>query len=83
MVKYMKIFNDIRNFIDNNDFKMIIYGNLVNIINFNEIIDISNTSIKIKSNNLINIIGKDLYIIKMLDNELLIKGIIKDIKFDE
>jgi len=79
----MKIFNDIRNFIDNNDFKIIIYDNLVNIINFNKIIDISTTSIKIKSNNLINIIGKDLYIIKMLDNELLIKGIIKDIKFDE
>ncbi len=83
MVKYMKIFNDIRNFIDNNDFKIIIYNNLIDIINFNKIIDISTTSIKIKSNNLINIIGKDLYIIKMLDNELLIKGIIKDIKFDE
>lgn len=83
MVKYMKIFNDIRNFIDNNDFKIIIYNNLIDIINYKDLVDISTTSIKIKNNNPINIIGKDLYIIKMLDNELLIKGTIKDIKFNE
>lgn len=78
MVKYMKIFNDIRNFI-NDSSKIIIYDNLIDIINFKEIKDISSSSIKILSNKEINITGKDLCIIKMYDNEIVIKGIIKSI----
>ncbi|MBR2712187.1 MAG: hypothetical protein IKE73_00605 [Bacilli bacterium] len=74
----MKIFNDIRNFI-NDSSKIIIYDNLIDIINFKEIKDISSSSIKILSNKEINITGKDLCIIKMYDNEIVIKGIIKSI----
>ena len=44
----MKIFNDIRNFI-NDSSKIIIYDNLIDIINFKEIKDISSSSIKILS----------------------------------
>ena len=79
MVKYMKIFKDIRNFIDDKSFKIIIYNDLIDIINFKEIKDINSTSIKVLSDKVINIIGKDLCIIKMLDNEIVIKGIIKSI----
>ena len=75
----MNIFNDIRNFIDDKSFKIVIYDNLIDIINFKEVIDINNTSIKIMSNKKINITGKDLKIIKLLDNEILIKGILKTI----
>ena len=81
MVKYMKMFNDIRNFINNDSFKIIIYDNLIDVINYKEIIDINSSSIKILSDKEINIIGENLCITKMLDNELLIKGLIKDISF--
>lgn len=83
MVKYMKIFNNVRNFINNDSFKIVIYDNLIDIINYEKIIDINLNNIKIKSNKVINITGKNLCIIKMLDNELLIKGIIKDININE
>ena len=83
MVKYMKIFNNVRNFINNDSFKIVIYDNLIDIINYEKILDINLNNIKIKSNKVINIIGKNLCIIKMLDNELLIKGIIKDININE
>lgn len=79
----MKLFNDIRNFIYDKDFKIIIYNNMIDIINYGEIIDITSISIKIKSNNIINITGKDLCIDKMYDNELLIKGTIKGININE
>lgn len=77
----MKMFNDIRNFINNDSFKIIIYDNLIDVINYKEIIDINSSSIKILSDKEINIIGENLCITKMLDNELLIKGLIKDISF--
>lgn len=79
----MKIFNDIRNFISDDSFKIIIYDGYIDIINYNEIIDISTSSIKVLSTKEINIIGQNLCIIKMYDKELLIKGILKDIKINE
>lgn len=82
MVKYMKLFNDIRNFIDNNSFKIIIYENIIDIINYEKIIDISNDSIKVMTNKIIDITGKNLCIIKLLDNEILIKGNIINIRYE-
>lgn len=79
----MNIFNDIRNFINNNKTKIIICDNSVNIINYERIKDINNNYINVISDININIIGNDLKVIKMLDNELLIKGIIKEIHFNE
>ena len=79
----MKIFNDLRNFINDNTIKIIINDNYIDIINYSEIIDISFNLIKIKTNKIITINGKNLNIIKMQDNELTIKGIINNIQFDE
>ena len=79
----MKIFNDLRNFINDNTNKIIINDNYIDIINYSEIIDISFNLIKIKTNKIITINGKNLNIIKMQDNELTIKGIINNIQFDE
>ena len=83
MVKYMKIFNDIRNFINEDSFKIIIYNDLINIVNYKELLDININNIKIKSNKIIDITGKDLCIVKLLDNELLIKGIIERVHINE
>lgn len=79
----MNLFSDIRNFINDNSFKIIICNNLIDIINYEELLDINSSLIKIKSNKEISITGKELNIIKMFDNEILIKGIIKDIRIDE
>ena len=75
----MKLFNDIRNFIDEKNFKIIIYDNMIDIINYKDIMDITSTSIIILSNKEINISGNDLRITKMLDNEIVIKGNITNI----
>lgn len=83
MVKYMKIFNDIRNFINEDSFKIIIYNDLINIVNYKELLDINVNNIKIKSNKIIDITGKNLCIVKLLDNELLIKGIIERVNINE
>lgn len=82
MVKYMKLFNDVRNFIDDNSFKLIIYNDLIDVINYQKINDINDTYIKILSDKEINILGKDLCILKLKDNEILIKGSLKDISFN-
>ena len=78
----MKLFNDIRNFIEDKSFKIIIYNNLIGIINFKELIDINSTTIKILSDKQIIILGKNLSIVKKLDNEILIKGLIGEIKYN-
>lgn len=77
----MKMFNNIRNFIEDDSFKIVVYNNQVDIINFDEIIDINSTSIKILSKKKINITGKNLCVMKMFDNEVLIKGFIEGINF--
>ena len=79
----MKIFNDIRNFINEDSFKIIIYNDLINIVNYKELLDINVNNIKIKSNKIIDITGKNLCIVKLLDNELLIKGIIERVNINE
>ena len=79
MVKYMNLFNDIKNFIDDKSFKIIFYNNYIDIINYQEILDIKDNLIKILSDKEIIIKGNDLSIIKLLDNEILINGEIESI----
>ena len=70
---------NINNFLDNG-FKMIVYDDKIDIINYNKIVNINNLNIKILSNKLIDISGSNLKIIKLLDNELLVKGNINNIE---
>lgn len=70
---------NINNFLDNG-FKMIVYDDRIDIINYNKIVNINNLNIKILSNKLIDISGSNLKIIKLLDNELLVKGNINNIE---
>ena len=67
----MNILNNIRNELKNEKFKIIIYNNKVNIINYNKIIELNEKNIKIDN---INIVGENLSIIKMVDDEILISG---------
>ena len=62
------------------EYKMILKDNMLNIVNYGEIIDFSLTKITIKKeDNTIIINGKNLTISRMMDEELLITGIINTI----
>ena len=78
----MKLFNDIRNLISEDNFKIIIYDNYIDIINYSKIINISDSLLTIKSNKKILIYGKNLKINKLLDNELLIMGEVDKIIYE-
>jgi sporulation protein YqfC len=77
----MKIKDRINNYLNDNEFRVTVFANKIDIINYTSILDFSSTEISVKVNNKIVIItGDDLVISKMYDDELLIKGKINNIK---
>ncbi len=76
----MKLINKLDRYLFENEFKIILKNNCLDICNYDEIIDFSLTKISIKcSNNIITIDGYNLVISQMLDSEVLIKGNITNI----
>ncbi len=68
-------------YIKDNQFKINYVNNLVNIVNYDKILEVSSNMITIiKDNKTILIIGDDLKLSKLLDNEILIKGSINKIE---
>lgn len=77
----MKIKDRINNYLNDNEFRVTVFTNKIDIINYTSILDFSSTEISVKVNNKIVIVtGDDLVISKMYDDELLIKGKINNIK---
>ena len=75
------MFNCISNYINDKEFRFTVYENKIHIINFNKIITLEDNYISILSiNKKINIKGLKLVLIKLIDNELLIKGNISNIE---
>ena len=71
----------IRNFLLEDEFKIIILKNKINICNYESIEYVDNDQIIIKNiNELLLIKGKDLVITKLLHDEILITGMIKNIE---
>lgn len=69
------MFNIIKNYINDNDFKINLFNNSINIVNYIDISSIDSNKIIIKSiDKLIIINGVNLKINKLLENELLITG---------
>ena len=79
----MNLFNNIKNYIGENNFRMIIYKDKIDIINYDDIINVSNNEIIVKSNSIITINGKNLKLNKMLNDEILVIGDLINIKFNE
>ena len=79
----MKLFNDVRNYIGENNFRIILYKDKIDIINYEELKEISDNKIVVKSNKNIIINGKNLKMNKMLNKEVLIIGDLINITFDE
>ena len=83
MVKVM--LDKIRKYIVDEDERIIYFNRNVYISNFSKILEIGSESISVKSKNgIFIIIGENLSLLKLLDNEVLISGKIKNIEvFDE
>ena len=79
----MRIFNDVKNYIGENNFRIIIYKDKIDIINYKKIEEISDNKVVIKNDNKIIILGKNLKLYRLLNNEVLIIGTIKNIDFNE
>ena len=75
----MKIIQQITNYINDNKFKILYVNNNLNVVNYHKIIEIKDDIITIETNKLILIKGHNLKINKLLDNEILITCIIKEI----
>lgn len=79
----MKLINKIDRYLESKNYEIIIKENKVNIINFKEIIDFTTDKISLRcENKIITIEGKNLIISKMLDEEILIIGIILNIRIN-
>ena len=77
----MKLINKLDRYLNDNDYKIIIKENYVNIINYDEIIDFNLNNISVKYNNKVIIIeGNNLTISKLVKDEVLILGEITSIR---
>lgn len=72
---------EINNYINDNNFKLSLYKNKLNIVNYKKLLSIEENYISVLlEKKKIIIKGSNLFLIKILDNELLIKGNIKSIE---
>ena len=73
---------NIRNFIKDDKFRINMYDDKVDIINYSEIVDFSSDKIVLKNfDRFIYVNGNNLVINKLLDTELLISGDISSFEF--
>ena len=79
-VEMMKIIDKLDRYLNENEYKLILDNNRLNIVNYEEIIDFSLSNIKVKlKDKIVSIEGRNLVINKMVDNEILITGNISNI----
>lgn len=77
----MKIFDRLNNYINENNFKITIGINYVNVVNYTLVLDFNSNLVSIKYNNgIVDISGTNLVVNKMLKDEILITGNIENIK---
>ena len=72
------------NYIKDNKFKINYINNSVNVVNFDKILEVTDEVVTIiKENKIILIKGYNLRLSKLLDNEILITGLITKIEMGE
>ena len=77
----MKLMNRINKYLDDDEYKIIIKKDNVDIINYSEIIDFSVSNITVKcKDRIITIEGVNLIITKMMESEILVMGNICDVR---
>ncbi len=77
------MFNKVREYINDNEFRLTVFNDRVYIINYIKIISLENEriSFQIPTGRVI-IKGKNLYLSKLLDDEVLINGKVLNIEVD-
>lgn len=74
---------DLRNYISDVEFRANLYKDKVHIVNYTKIVTIEKSRISIGySSGMLIIKGKDLALKKLLDDEILIKGIINSVELE-
>ena len=78
----MNIFDDIKTYIKEDETKIVVINNKINIVNYNDIghFDSNKIIVKTKDKELI-IRGSDLVVSKLMNNEILITGNFNKIEF--
>lgn len=80
----MHIKDNICNFIYDKEYFINIYQNYLHVFNYEKIISLEKTQIIfLFANFKLIVIGEDFHVLKMLNKEILIKGNIKEIKFEK
>lgn len=76
--------NNLREYIDSKELKITILENRVNIINYDKLRDISEKEMLLtRGNKKIKVLGKNLKLNKLIENEILILGFIEKVEFYE
>ncbi len=79
----MHIKDNLVNFLYDKDYFISIYDTYIHVFNYKELISLTSKIIVLKLDKFkINISGENLFITKMLPNEILIKGTIKKVGMD-
>lgn len=79
----MKLFDKLDRYLVDNEYKITITNNRVHIINYIKIEDFSSNMVKIKHKDGITILlGSNLVVSKMMDDELLIVGKLSSIEYN-
>ena len=74
---------DLRNYINDVEFRVNLYKDKVHIVNYTKIVTIEKSRISIGySSGMLIMKGKDLALKKLLDDEILIKGIINSVELE-
>ena len=74
----------LKKYIKDNDYSVNIWDNFIDINNFSEIVILENNKVVVNlSNKKITIIGENIAINKLLNNELLLSGIFNSISFGD
>lgn len=77
------MFDKLRSYVDKKELEINVFRNNIHIVNYDEIITLTDSVVTIKYGDKyhITIKGNALSIKKLLDNELLLKGKVEDIHF--
>ena len=77
----MKIFDNLRGYILEDEFKITIFKDKINIQNYIDIGNFDSNKVEVKhQNGLVLITGGNLIVSRLMNNEILINGVIKNIE---
>lgn len=77
----MENIRKIVNYIKDNNFKIIYLNNSINVINYDSVLEVKENIVSLKKEDkIIHIKGEDLRLNKLMDDEILVTGLIKIIE---